>query len=358
MSKLFSPLTSRGVTFRNRIGVSPMCMYSSTDGFASDWHAPHLVARAVGGAGLIIQEATAVQAVGRISPGDAGLWSDDQIPGWAAVVKQIAACGAVAGVQLAHAGIKASHSPPWEGGKRVPPERGGWQPVGVRARPFVEGDAPCRSLSASEIRQVVDDFVAAAERARVAGYKLVEIHGAHGYLLNSFYSPALNDRTDEFGGSWENRTRLILEVTRRVRAVWPNDLPLWVRLSVTDWAEDGWTIEDSVRLAKLLKDAGADCIDCSSGGAALNAKIPVGPGFQVPLAARVRLEAEIATASVGLITEAKQAEEIVASGKADFVLLGREFLRDPYWPAHAAKQLGVSDNAFKTIQPRQYARAW
>jgi 2,4-dienoyl-CoA reductase-like NADH-dependent reductase (Old Yellow Enzyme family) len=358
MSKLFSPVTMRGVTLRNRIGVSPMCMYSCMDGHAADWHLAHLGARAAGGAGLIIQEATAVQPVGRISPQDAGLWSDGQVEGWARVTKFVREQGAVAGMQLAHAGIKAGTARPWDGGRVVPVEAGGWQAVGVRDRAFRAGHPSPRRLSVAEIGGVVGEFVAAARRALAAGYQMVEVHAAHGYLLHSFYSPLMNDRTDEYGGSWENRTRLLLEVVRGVRGVWPEGLPLWVRVSASDWVAGGWTIEDTVRLAVLLREAGVDCVDCSSGGASMDAKIEVGPGFQVGFAERVRREAGIATAAVGLITTAAQAEEIVAGGRADVVLLGRESLRDAHWPVRAARELGVSGAVFGTMVPNQYARAW
>jgi 2,4-dienoyl-CoA reductase-like NADH-dependent reductase (Old Yellow Enzyme family) len=355
MSKLFEPYKLRDVTFRNRIGVSPMCMYSSVDGMPSDWHLPHLAARAVGGAALVIQEATAVLPEGRISPADAGLWDDAHVGPWAAVVRGVVQNGAVAGVQLAHAGRKAGTAPPWDGGRKLTVAEGGWQAKGPTTEPFpgYEAIAPA-AMTEADIRAVIDAFAAAARRSLAAGYQVVEVHGAHGYLLHSFYSPLSNTRTDAWGGSFDGRTRLIREVTRAVRNAWPESLPLFVRLSTTDWADGGWTIEDSVSLAKRLKEDGADLIDCSSGGNA-RTHIPVAPGYQVPGAEAVRRNAGIATAAVGKITDPHQAEEIVAAGKADFVLLARELLRDPHWPLRAAKALGVP---LKGLAPKQYERAW
>lgn len=355
MPDLFEPITQRSITFRNRIGVSPMCEYSATDGVPNDWHLVHLGSRAVGGAGLVICEATAVDPVGRISPADTGIWNDEQASAWARINAFISAQGAVPGIQLAHAGRKASTGEPWSGRGSVTPGQGGWQPVGASAIPFSEGYATPSELSIRQIADVVVAFDHAARRAVAAGFKLIEIHAAHGYLLHSFYSPLSNHRTDAFGGSFENRTRLVVEIARAVRRAIGDDLPLWVRLSTTDWTEGGWTVDDSVALSRLLKDAGVDTIDCSSGGNVPRAKIPVGPGYQVPAASRVRKEAGIATAAVGLITDPKQADDILREGHADFVLIARQSLRDPYWPAHAARTLQQSN---RVPPPKQYARAW
>lgn len=352
MSSLFAPLSLRSLSFRNRIGISPMCMYSSTDGFPSDWHLVHLPARAVGGAGLVIQEATAVSPVGRISPNDAGMWSDDHVEPWARVVKLVREHGAVAGIQLAHAGTKAGTARPWDGGQKLPVDRGGWQAVGVTDRPFKPTDPPVHALDDAEIQQVIRQFADAAKRSLAAGYQVAEVHGAHGYLAHSFYSPLMNTRTDRWGGTFENRVRFILEVTRAVRKVWPDSLPVFVRLSCSDWADGGWTIEDSIDLARRLKAEGVDAIDCSSGGASLSARMTIEPGYQVPFASAIRRGASMATAAVGLITSAQQAERIVADGQADVVLLGRESLRDPHWPLRTARELAVVPPA-----PPQYLRA-
>ena len=353
MSVLFSPLPQRGVTLRNRIVVSPMCQYSCADGFATDWHLVHLGSRAVGGAAVVIAEATAVEARGRISPGDIGLWQDAQIEPLARVAKFIREQGAVPGIQLAHAGRKASTARPWEGGGPVPPAQGGWPVVAPSALPFAEDHLVPEALEPAGIEGIVQAFAAAAKRALCAGFELIEIHAAHGYLLHQFLSPLSNHRTDRYGGPFENRCRALLEVIDAVRAVWPERLPLWVRVSATDWAESGgWDLPQTVALAKLLKTRGVDLLDCSSGGTLPHAKIPAGPGFQVPFAEAVRREAGIATGAVGLITQADQAEKIVAESRADVVLLGREFLRDPYWPLHAARALGA-DFAW----PAQYRRA-
>ncbi len=353
MSALFEPLSLRNVTFRNRIAVSPMCQYSSQDGFATDWHLVHLGSRAVGGAGLVVMEATAVEDRGRISPYDQGIWKDEHIP----MLSRIAAFqreqGAVAGVQLAHAGRKASTRRPWEGGGQIPIADGGWQTVAPSAIPFRPQDAPPAALSKAEIAALVASFVAAARRALAAGFQVVELHGAHGYLMHEFLSPLSNRRNDEYGGSLENRMRFALEVTRAVREAWPAALPLFLRISSSDWVEGGWTIDDSVELARCVRDLGVDLIDCSSGGTSLDQKIALGPGYQVPFAERIRREVGIPTGAVGLITSARQAEEIVATGKADLVLLAREFLRDPYFSQHAARELGA-----ELKPPLQYARAW
>ncbi|OJW72018.1 MAG: oxidoreductase [Spirosoma sp. 48-14] len=330
-----------------------MCQYSSLDGFASDWHLVHLGSRAVGGAGLIFTEATAVSPEGRISPDDLGIWSNEHIAGLKRITKFIQQNGSVAGVQLAHAGRKASHRRPWEGGSLLlPTEERGWQTVAPSAIPFQEGQPSPLALTAEGIEQVLTDFEKAAQRAIEAGFQVVEIHAAHGYLLHQFMSPLSNQRTDDYGGLFGNRIRLLLEVIERVQSVWPGDLPLFVRISATDWTEGGWTIDDSVALAKILHEKGVDVVDCSTGGNVARAKIPVGPGYQVPFAERIKQEAGIKTAAVGLITSAEQAEGILENGQADLILLAREFLRDPYFPLHAAHALGDSVN-----WPVQYERA-
>ncbi|PSL55042.1 2,4-dienoyl-CoA reductase-like NADH-dependent reductase (Old Yellow Enzyme family) [Saccharothrix carnea] len=353
MSQLFTPLTLRTVTLPNRIAVSPMCQYSATDGHPNEWHLVHLGSRAVGGAGLVFTEATAVQAVGRISPADTGLWDDAHIASWRPVVDFIHAHGSVAGVQLAHAGRKASAHPPFaehRGG--VSDADGGWTPVAPGTDPFHESYRTPDELDAEGIAQVVADFAAAARRALAAGFRVVEVHAAHGYLLHEFLSPLSNHRTDAYGGSLENRTRLVREVTAAVREAVGEDVPVFVRISATDWVDGGWTAEDSVVLARDLAALGADVIDVSTGGNTPAADIPIGPGYQVPFAETVRRKADVPTGAVGLITDARQAEQVLADGSADLVLLGREFLRDPYWPLHAAQQLGVQVNP-----PKQYARA-
>jgi 2,4-dienoyl-CoA reductase-like NADH-dependent reductase (Old Yellow Enzyme family) len=350
---LFSPFQLRSLVFANRIGVSPMCQYSSQDGFATDWHLVHLGARAQGGAGLVTLEASAVTPEGRISPGDLGIWKDDHIPALARIAAFIHSQGAQAGIQLAHAGRKASMSVPFAGERLLQPSEGGWQPVAPSAIPFSPAYAVPQALDLDGLRAIVEAFRLAARRALAAGFHFVEIHAAHGYLLHEFLSPIANQRTDGYGGSFENRARLPLEVVDAVRAEWPDDLPLFVRISATDWAETGgWTIDDSVRLAPLLRDRGVDLIDVSSGGQIPNAKIPVVPGFQVPFAARIRRQAAIPTAAVGMITDAAQANAIVAGGEADLVFLARELLRDPYWPLHAAAALEEP-----AAWPPQYLRA-
>ena len=350
MSQLFSPLWIRDISFNNRIVVSPMCQYSSRDGMVDDWHLVHLGSRAVGGAGLIFTEATAVSPEGRISPADLGIWKDDHIEGLRRIVKFVRGQGSEIGIQLAHAGRKASVEVPWNGGKLV--SKGGWQPVAPSAIAFDEGYGEPAELSAEGIGKVVADFKAAARRAMLAGFKVVEIHAAHGYLLHEFLSPLSNKRGDSYGGSWENRVRLLTEVVEAVRAVWPAGYPLFVRISATDWVDGGWTPEDSVRLAGLLKGVGVDVMDCSSGGVVPNVKIPVGPGYQVPFAERVRA-AGILSAAVGMITGVAQAEAILAAGQADLVVMARELLRDPYFPLHAARELGNSEMHW----PLQYERA-
>lgn len=352
MSHLFDPLTLRGVTMPNRLVVSPMCEYSSENGLANDWHLVHLGSRAVGGAGLVLTEATAVVPEGRIAPQDLGIWSDDHVAPLARIVRFVHGQGVPIGVQLAHAGRKASTRRPWSGRGMVSIADGGWQTVGPSETAFAPDYPVPHALSAAEIAGIVDAFVAAAVRARDAGFDVVEIHAAHGYLLHQFLSPLSNARTDDYGGSFENRARVCLDVVAAVRAVWPGDLPLFVRISATDWTEGGWDIEQSIELAKRLRALGVDLIDCSSGGNVASASIPVSPGYQVPFAERIRREAGIATGAVGLITSADQAQAIVNEGRADCVLLAREMLRDPYFPLHAAQVLDRS-----ITWPSQYLRA-
>jgi 2,4-dienoyl-CoA reductase-like NADH-dependent reductase (Old Yellow Enzyme family) len=353
---LFQPLTVRSVTLRNRIGVSPMCQYSATDGMANDWHYVHLGSRAVGGAGLVIVEATGVAPEGRITPGCLGLWSEQHIEPLARIAKFVKEHGAVAGIQIAHAGRKASAALPWNGGAHLSDAQGGWEIIAPSAIPF-GGDLTKvpRAMTEADIARVQNDFVATAKRALTAGFEWLELHAAHGYLFNSFLSPLANQRTDQYGGSFQNRTRFLLDSTRAVRQVWPDHLPLAVRISAIDWKDGGWEIEQSIALAKLLKAEGVDLIDCSSGGVVPDAKITVAPGYQVPFAEKIRHGADIATAAVGFITEPKQADDIIRNGQADLVLLARQFLRDPYWPAHAARVLGQKD---RLPPPPQYARAW
>ncbi|MDB5081183.1 MAG: oxidoreductase, FAD/FMN-binding [Chloroflexi bacterium] len=354
---LFSPLTIRGITFKNRIMVSPMCMYSSEDGFANDWHLVHLGSRAVGGAGLVITEATAVEPRGRISPQDLGIWDDRHIEKLGQVARFIKEQGAVPGMQLAHAGRKAGVSQPWNGGKPLSQEQGGWpsELVGPSPVAFAEEYYTPQELSKAEIGEITRAFVKGAQRAIQAGFEVLEIHGAHGYLLNEFLSPASNHRSDEYGGSLENRARFLLEVVHAIREVIPAELPLFVRLSVTDWLPENelrFTPDDSVALSKLLAKAGVDLIDSSSGGVSPNQQIKLGPGYQVPFAEQIKQEAPILTAAVGLIYEPEQADRIIRTGQADMVALARELLRDPYWPNHAAKSLG-----FDIRWPVQYERA-
>ena len=350
---LFSPLALRGITLKNRIAVSPMCEYSSADGFANDWHVVHLGSRAVGGAALVFTEAAAVTAQGRISPDDLGIWKDEHIGPLARITRFIVEQGAVSGIQLAHAGRKASTSAPWKGGTPIGPADGGWTPiVAPSAVPFDEGYQTPVALDLVGIQDIISAFASAARRALAAGFQVIEIHGAHGYLINEFLGPLSNTRTDEYGGSFENRTRFLREIVVAVRRVWPEHLPLFVRISATDWIEGGWTVEDSVELARTLQPLGVDLIDCSSGGNVPKVRIPIGPGYQVPLAERVRKESGVLTGAVGLITGAKQADDIIREAKADIVLLAREELRDPYFPLHAAKALGVD-----VPWPKQYLRA-
>lgn len=351
MANLLLPLRIRNIDIRNRIAMSPMCQYSAKDGFAGDWHLVHYGTRGSGGAGLIIVEATAVWPEGRITPGDLGLWSDDHIPGLRRITDFIHSQGAVAGIQLAHAGRKASCALPWEGGKQLDFRNGGWETVAPSAIPFSPGERAPGMADTICIERIVTGFRDAAARALKAGFMVAEIHSAHGYLLQEFMSPLSNRRTDEYGGSFENRTRLLLEVTKAIRNVWPDDYPLFVRISSTEWTAGGWTPEESVRLAPLLMQAGADLIDCSSGGNIHDAKIPAGPGYQVPFAEMIR-KSGIMTAAVGMITEAKLAEEIISAGQADVVLLGRELLRNPCFPLHAARELQA-----EIAWPLQYLRA-
>lgn len=352
---LFEPLKLRDVTFRNRIAVSPMCHYSCEDGMATDWHLVHLGSRAVGGAALVIAEATAVEARGRISPQDLGIWDDRHVEPLARITRFIRDQGAVPGIQLAHAGRKASTRRPWEGLAPVGPEEGGWRPVvGPSPIPFDDGYPVPEALDEAGIAGVVRAFRDGARRALEAGFQVVEIHSAHGYLLHEFLSPLSNRRTDRYGGPFENRTRLVREVVAAVRGVWPERFPLFVRISATDWAPGGWDPDQSVELARGLRELGADLVDCSSGGLVPGVRIPTDPGYQVPFAERIRREAGIATGAVGLITTPAQADAIVREGKADLVLLGRQLLRDPYWPLRAAHELGQADRA---PWPPQYLRA-
>jgi 2,4-dienoyl-CoA reductase-like NADH-dependent reductase (Old Yellow Enzyme family) len=352
MVHLFTPISLRSVECRNRIFVSPMCQYSSRNGFPTDWHLVHLGSRAVGGAGLVMVEATAVTPEGRISPDDMGLWSDEHAAALARIARFVREQGAVPAIQLAHAGRKASTAAPWTGGGAVPIGDGGWQVSAPSALAFGPGYQAPHALTTGEIAGLADSFADAARRANDAGFEAIEIHAAHGYLLHQFLSPLSNQRTDEYGGSYDNRVRCPLEVARRVRAAWPDRLPLLVRLSATDWVEGGWTLDDSVELSRRLRAEGVDLIDCSSGGLVPGAKIPAGPGYQTPFASAIRARAGIATAAVGLVTSPEQAEQIVATGAADAVLLAREMLRNPYWPLTAARRLGA-----EVPWPRQYERA-
>lgn len=351
--KLFTPLRLRGIELKNRIAVSPMCEYSAEDGRPGRWHLVHLGSRAVGGAALVMGEATAVQAIGRISPEDTGLYLDSHVDAWRTIVEFIHEHGALAGIQLALAGRKGSTAAPWLGGGPIALKDGGWIPVAPSALPLDAGYPVPKELSIGEIDQIVVDFQAAAKRALKAGFDVVEIHSAHGYLLHEFASPLSNRRTDEYGGSLENRIRFGLRVAKAVRDVWPESHPLFVRISATDWKEGGWDLQQSVELSRKLKGLGVDLIDVSSGGAVPGVQIPVGPGFQVGLAAAIRRETGIATGTVGMISDPAQAETILRTEQADLVFLAREMLRDPYWPRRAAQELGVKIKA-----PVQYERAW
>jgi 2,4-dienoyl-CoA reductase-like NADH-dependent reductase (Old Yellow Enzyme family) len=337
---IFRPITLRSVTARNRIMVSPMCQYSAADGVPNDWHLQHLGCRAVGGAGLVFAEMTNVEARGRISPGCLGLWNDTQRDAFARIARFVKEQGAVAGIQLAHAGRKASTAAPWDGGRPLPPGNGGWQAIAPSPLPFAEGYPVPAEMDDRTIASIVSAFAASAKRAREAGFDVIELHGAHGYLISSFLSPMANHRSDRYGGSFENRVRFLTEVVDAVRSEWPDDKPLFVRISCTDWMDGGWNLESSVRLGELLKAGGkVDLMDCSSGGVDSRQKIPTHPGFQVPFAAEVRRRAGIATGAIGLIHSADLAEHIVGSGQADIVVMARAFLNDPYWPMHAAKAL-------------------
>ena len=352
---LFEPLAQRSLTLRNRLVVAPMCQYSATDGVPDHWHMVNLGSRAVGGAALVIAEATAVSAQGRISLGDTGLWNDAQREAWRPIAHFIIAQGAIPGIQLAHAGRKSSAQRPWEGRDALPVGQGDWPTVAPSALPFDAGWHTPQALDQAGIAALVADFRAAAQRALAAGFQLIELHAAHGYLLHQFLSPLSNRRTDTYGGSFENRTRIVREVIAAVREVWPAELPLWLRISATDWAEHdaGWNIEQSVQLAQQVKPLGVDLIDVSSGGLIPHVSIPLAPGYQVPFAARIRREAGIATGAVGLITTPEQAAAIIDAGDADVVLIARESLRDPYFPRRAAQALGA-----KITAPVQYQRAW
>ena len=349
---LFDPYIIRNVSFRNRIFVSPMCQYSSDNGMPNDWHFVHLGTRAVGGAGLVMVEASGVSPAGRITAWDSGIWSEEHANAFRRITDFVEAHGAVSGIQLAHAGRKASTEVPWRGGRPIVEGPHSWQTVAPSAIPFREGEPIPHALTAAEIETIVQQFADAADLSRAAGFRVVELHMAHGYLLHEFLSPLSNRRDDEYGGSLENRMRFPLRVAEAVRQRWPSDLPLFVRISATDWADGGWTLEESIEFSKRLRDIGVDLIDCSSGGTVPHAKIELGPGYQVPFARAIRERAAIATGAVGMITEARQAEEMIATGAADAVLLARQLLRDPYFPRHAARELGV-DMAW----PPQYERA-
>ncbi len=353
MAHLFDSLEIRGIQFANRVFVSPMCEYSSTDGFASDWHFVHLGSRAVGGAGLVLTEATAVLPEARISPQDLGIWSDDHIEPLSRIVRFIHEQGSVAGMQLAHAGRKASTYRPWDGQGTIPEREGGWKNVVAPSAVAFAPNYPLpREVSRDGIQEIVAAFAEAARRACEAGFHVIEIHAAHGYLIHEFLSPLSNQRTDFYGGSFENRTRILREIVQAVRHVWPERAPLFVRISATDWVENGWDIEQSVELARQLKKLGVDLIDCSSGGNVAQVRIPVGTGYQTPFAEQIRREAGIMSGALGMITSPVQAEHIIATGQGDAVVIARELLRDPYWPLRAARELGQAIS-----WPVQYLRA-
>ena len=353
MAHLFDPLSIRDLTFANRVFVSPMCEYSSTDGYANDWHFVHVGSRAVGGAGLVLTEATAIVPEGRISPQDLGIWSDDHIAPLARIVRFIREQGSVAGMQLAHAGRKSSTYRPWPGLGTIPENAGGWtNVVAPSAVAFADHYPKPQALTSDGIQEIVAAFAEAARRACEAGFRVIEIHAAHGYLIHEFLSPLSNRRQDAYGGSFENRTRLLREIVAAVRSSWPEGAPLFVRISATDWIDGGWDIQQSVELARRLKEIGVDLIDCSSGGNVAHAQIPVGPGYQTRFAEQIRRETGIMTGAVGMIVSPAQAEHIVATGQADAVIIAREFLRDPYWPLRAARELGQPIS-----WPVQYLRA-
>jgi 2,4-dienoyl-CoA reductase-like NADH-dependent reductase (Old Yellow Enzyme family) len=352
MTTLFTPFRLRNMAFRNRIFVSPMCQYSSDDGLPTDWHLVHLGSRAVGGAALVMVEATAVSPEGRISPRDSGIWSDKHADGFKRITAFVKAQGAVPGIQLAHAGRKASTDLPWRGGRPLRKEEGGWQPLAPSPIPFDSLSPLPREMDTHDIGEVTAQFVAAAKRSVSAGFEVLELHMAHGYLCHEFLSPLSNKREDEWGGTLERRERFPLKVAMAVREVWPEGRPLFVRISCTDWVEGGWDLSQSIDFCRRLKESGVDFIDCSSGGMVQDAVIPAGPGFQTPFAAAIRREVGIPTGAVGFITDPVQAEQIVATGQADAVLMAREMLRSPYWPLHAAKALSVD-----IPWPDQYGRA-
>lgn len=352
MNDLFSPLKIRDIEFKHRIVVSPMCQYSSEDGFANDWHLVHLGSRAVGGAALVMTEAAAVSPEGRITPDDLGIWKEEHLEMLSRIVGFMTQQGAVAGIQLAHAGRKASKTKPWHGDKYVDLANGGWKTYAPSPIPFAEHDEVPQEMSLEDIQRVKADFVDAAKRALVAGFKVVEIHAAHGYLIHEFYSPLSNKREDDYGGSFEKRIRLLMEIVTDVRKVWPQEYPLFVRISASDWYEGGWDLEDSINLAGKLKSSGVDLIDCSSGGNIKQAKITVGPGYQVPFSEAIKRKTGILTGAVGLITSPEQANSIIKNGQADIILIAREFLRDPYFPLTAAKKLEA-----EIKWPVQYERA-
>lgn len=352
MAFLFQPLRIKNIEFKNRLVMSPMCMYSSVDGFATDWHLVHLGSRAAGGVGLILTEACAVSPEGRITPDDLGIWNDAHVPALKKITEFIKAQGSVAGIQLAHAGRKASTLSPWKGYRPLTPEEGAWQTVAPSGVPFKEDHPVPLALDQAGIEKIKQDFREAARRSLAAGFEVLEIHAAHGYLINQFLSPVSNRRTDEYGGSFENRIRLLLEVLAAVQEEWPESLPLFVRISATQWTEGAWDENDSVQLAKCLKAQDVDLIDCSTGGNISGAKVPVAPGYQVPFASKIKADAGILTGAVGLITSARQAEEILENEKADLIFLGRELLRSPYFALHAAQELQVAG-----VWPDQYLRA-
>lgn len=351
MPKLFEPLSLRELTLKNRIAMSPMCQYSATDGYVNQWHEVHYPTRAVGGVGLIVVEATAVSPVGRITPTDLGIWDDTHVPGLEKLAGAIERFGAVPAIQLAHAGRKASHDVPWQGGTQLSTLSGGWETIAPSSVPFAPNEVAPVAMGLDDIETVITQFRNAALRALRAGFKVAEIHAAHGYLLHQFLSPISNQRTDDYGGTFENRTRLVCEVAKEVRAVWPDGWPVFIRLSATDWADGGWDLPQTVMLASLLKPIGIDLVDCSSGGNLHDAQIPVQPGYQVPFASEIRAKADILTGAVGLIGSALQAEAILQDGAADLVLLGRELLRNPYFALHAAKALNAD-----LCWPNQYLR--
>lgn len=353
MSELFSLLKIRSIDLKNRIAVSPMCQYSCNDGIVNDWHLVHLGSRAVGGAGLVMTEATAVSPEGRISPDDAGIWNDEQAEAYKKITAFIKSQYSIPGIQLAHAGRKASTYSPWKGSGKVELENGGWVPIAPTSLQFASNYHVPKEMSTQEIKFIVEQFVKAARRSIEAGFRVIELHAAHGYLLHEFLSPLTNHRLDEYGGSIESRSRIVLEIVQAIRNTIPEGTALFVRLSCTDWIADGWNIDDSIWLAEKLKSIGVDLIDCSSGGILPNIKIPTSPAYQIPFSSKIKNETGILTAGVGLITTPEQAEQIISSNQADIVFLGREMLRNPYWALNAAKKLNVDINDW----PKQYLRA-